>query len=84
MQSSFMKHWSIHPGSFSKKLNTNTIFSCTITFDDLKITRRVCGPIIGTIKGKTTQSVPEHVKINIIKLYPKVLTNMYHLFKDGS
>ena len=59
--------------NFKHMLRTNLIKNCLVTERDVNIAKKIFGPDVGTLKGKTTRRKPGTVKEDQIKVPPELI-----------
>ena len=66
--------------SFKAMLRTNIIKNCPVTIEDVTMAKKIFGPSMSSLKGKSTRRKPKPVKKDLIKI-PKELIMKHHNIK---
>ena len=57
--------------NFKYILRQNIIQNCPVTVEDVNIAKKIFGPDMGTLKGKTTRKKPKPVKSDTVEIPPE-------------
>ena len=61
--------------SFKAMLRTNIIKNCPVTVEDVTMAKKIFGPLMSSLEGKSTKRKLELVKKDLIKIPKELITN---------
>jgi hypothetical protein len=69
------------PGAenFKNLLRQNIIINCPVTVDHVNIAKKIFGPNIGSLKGKTTRKKPTPVRHDYVEIPPELIEQHKYL-----